>query len=368
MQDIDYPPFFESLHRPYHQPLKATRWVCEFINSQKVNIKSSEVNLTFYLYLINKLYVIYNKSEVEDYHGVISKFAVDSVYNHLHRLSKTGKKEKILNILRNDRFDEVDKQIYSTYKAASYYVNLSKDKLKLISDNNQLTEYGNNLLSIKSKNNLIKLSSIEKEFYFERLLENDFLLLMTLCLFKGLEFKYKFLDSDNNYFDFVNKMYNIRHFLYNNQSLSNYNKVRSFWLETLDVLDKRNKIRKKYLQIIEANSTLSKWYYEIQDKFTKYEKDNFKSNRNYENLKSQFSENYDKCLTQGKDVLGFVNLYDIKDNLRISHENFQKFLNTFYELEKSKSHIFFSNIVASIDRRKRFIVRGTSVLKIKYKI
>lgn len=365
--NTELPPFFESLHRPFHQPLKTTRWVCEFIRNTKLKMASSSLNVEFYLHLMNKLQKIYAKSPHLEYPGLVSRHAVSSVTSRLNGLPKTKKKELIMSVMRMERYEDVDKQIYSTYKAASYYVNLSKDKLKLIDDQNCLTDFGKQLLSIKSKAHPAHLTKKESEFFFKRLLENDFLLLIALCLFKRLEFKYKFTDSDNRYFDFIKKMYRIKHFIYNNQSLANYNKVRSSWIGSMDILDARNIIRNRFMKIIQSDMRLDIWFNEITNNLKLYEAESFKSKRDYESLKERFTSSYKLCITQKKDVLGFVNLYDIKDNLKISHTNYELFLNTFYELEKAKSHIFFSNIVSSIDRRKRFRVRGVSVLKIKYK-
>lgn len=53
--------------------------------------------------------------------------------------------------------------------------------------------------------------------------------------------------------------------------------------------------------------------------------------------------------------------------MRISAENFQKFLVEFYESEKKIRNIYFSNTVNSIDTRERFYIRNRPVIKIKIK-
>ncbi|TDP58862.1 hypothetical protein [Flavobacterium dankookense] len=364
---IELPPFYISLHRPYNQPLKTTRWVCEFLNSKKENVKSSELNINFHLYLINKLHKLYSKNTPIDYNGLNSKLAIDSVFEHLSDLSKKQKIKLILDIVRNERNEGVERQIYSTYKAASYYVNFAKEKLQLIDSKSKLTKYGTELVNLKTRGSLFDLSSSEKLFYFNRLVQNDFLLLISFCLFNKLEYKYKLKDIGGNHYDFLDKSFGIRHFNYTKTSLDNYNTVRGHWINSLGVLDKRNKIRKKYMDVIFQNPQLKTWYNEINIKLDAYESDNFKNKQNYSNLKKKFEDNYKNSLSEKKDVLGFVNLYDLKDGIKISHANFEIFLNLFYEREKSSKHIFFSNIVSSIDRRQRFVVRGVSVLKIKFK-
>lgn len=363
----ELPPFYISLHRPYNQPLKTTRWVCEFINLSKGKFKSSEINVMFHLYLINKLHRLYNKQVPSDYYGLNSKSAVDSVYNQLKDFSKKEKIKYILDIVRNERSEGSQKQIYSTYKAASYYVNFSKEKLELIDNKNRLTEYGKELLKLKSRPGYSNLSSNEKVFYFERLIKNDFLILISYCFFKKLEIKYKIKDIGSIHYDFLDKSFGIRHFNYTKTSLDNYNTVRSHWINLIDMLDSRNNIRKKYLHLISENKEFKTWYDDITSKLETYEKENFKSSQNYSNVKLKFETNYKKCLELKKEVLGFVNLHDIKVDMKISDSNFESFLNSFYEKEKSSKHIFFSNIVSSVDRRKRFIVRGVPVLKIKFK-
>ncbi|MEJ5104793.1 hypothetical protein [Chryseobacterium sp. MYb328] len=361
------PTFFESLHRPFHQPLKMSRWVCEFI-SKKEKIRASELNLQFYLFLIDKVNKAYKANENLELPGVSSRNATLAVSQYLATKKTRKEKIKIISLALNQaKRNDIEKQIYSSYKSASYYVNLAKEKLNLLSSKNKLTKYGEELLSIRTQKHITTLSKGEKYFYFKLLIKNDFLLFVSLCLFKKLEFKFNIEKIENLYFDFIDRFYGIKHFNYNNRSLSNYNIVREAWINQIQVLTKTNQIKSEFLKILKSDPLVSKWFIDLDLNFTVYINENFKNDRSFESRKLDFIKFYQKCIDEKKDVQGFVNLYDIKENIRISHIKFNEFVSKFYEDERSKRHIFFSNIVSSIDGRKRFIVRGRPVLKIKFK-
>ncbi|MDQ1162958.1 hypothetical protein QE422_003326 [Chryseobacterium sp. SORGH_AS 447] len=366
--DYLLPPFFESLHRPFHQPLKSTRWVCEFMNSSKKVLRASEVNIEFYLFLVNKLHSEYNRNTNFELSGLSSRSAIFAVFNYLHeQKSKQEKINLIIDTLRCNNRNDVQKQIYSSYKAASYYVNLAKEKLNLVNSTSKLTQYGKELVLIRTQRHSTNLTKAEKVLYFKLLVKNDFLLFISLCLFKKLEFKFNVENIENLYFDFIDHFYGIKHFNYNRRSLSNYNIVREAWISQIQILTKTNQIKSEFVKILKSDPVTSKWFNDLHLNFTTYINENFKNDRSFESKKLDFIRFYEKCIDEKKDVKGFVNLYDIKENIRISYVKFNEFVSKFYEDEKSKRHIFFSNIVSSIDGRKRFIVRGRPVLKIKFK-
>lgn len=356
--------FIASLHRPFSQQLKTTKWVCDFVALSKTKIPSSQLNLEFYYYLINILYKEYQKEIPKEFNGLPSDSAVNNIYVYLKSKSKKKFIEEIPSIIKS-RNTALEKQIYSTYKAASYFVNLAKDKFGLIDDKNKLTFTGNSLIAIKS--NFYKLSTVEKDFFFVRILEADFHLFLTLCLFNKLEKKYSLKGTIDEQLDFIDKFLQISHFKFTSASLSNYNIVRSYWAEIIGVLNRAGNIRKKYIDIINDNEKFRQAFSELSDLFLKFEKDNFKSKISYNARKTIFVKSYKDCLRQNITDLGFINLYDIKQQMRISSQNFQAFLTEFYELEKNNLSIFFNNTVNSIDRRERFYIRNRPVIKIKIK-
>ena len=82
-------------------------------------------------------------------------------------------------------------------------------------------------------------------------------------------------------------------------------------------------------------------------------------------LISKLRNSYNSNINRGLHDQDFVNLYDIKKDLRMSFENFEKMLNDYYEHERKNQLILFSNTVTSIDKRKRFYIRNKPVVKIK---
>lgn len=377
-------PYIQSLHRPFNQELKTLRWVCEFVDHYKNEINSSsDLNKLFYPHLVKMLYHQYRSvsSALLNYNGLPSKDAIDNVYNALllHEFDYNYYKFSLKN-----RISSIDKQIYSTYKAASYYVNFAKKTLNLIDDNNKLNEKGRELLTIKTavfrKPNsvyksesfeLLRLNSFlfsksqtEKEFYFKLLLKYDFLFLIVLCFFKKFKIKYSYKEYSNLQYEFL-KQNNINGFDLKIRSLKNYNTVRSKWLLDLDILDKNYNIRKKYLNIISEDNEFNIWYQEVTKKLELFEFENFKLKLKFIKNRELFLSIYKEMITSGKHDSSFVNIYDIKELMRMSYDSFSVFLAEFYESERKNKDIYFSNIVNSIDSRKRFYVREVPVIKIK---
>lgn len=356
--------YIASLHRPFSQQLKTTKWVCEYITTSKDKITSASLNLGFYYYLINVLHKEYIKETPIEFNGLPSDSAINNIYEYLKSLSEKKFIEEIPKIIKS-RNTPLERQIYSTYKAASYYVNLAKDKFGLVNDKNKVTVYGLELLTMKS--NFFKLSSNEKAFYFRRILEADFHLFITHCLFAKLEKRYSLKKTTDYQLEFIDKFLMIGHFNFTSSSLENYNIVRGYWVETLDIIDANGNIRKKYITNINLDDKFRVLFEQISILFSKFEKENFKTKKNYLIRKNKFIDVYKQFMKNNINDLGFVNLYDVKKQMRISSDKFQVFLSDFYELEKNSLNIYFSNTVNSIDRRDRFFIRNRPVIKIKIK-
>ncbi|WP_168802032.1 hypothetical protein, partial [Chryseobacterium candidae] len=300
--------------------------------------------------------------ELKEYNGLPSKNSVDAVFSYLENKNRKELFEQIPQIIKN-RNTPVEKQIYSTYKAASYFINLAKDKFHLINEKNKLTEKGKLLLSLRA--NFFKLSSKEQKFFFQRIIEVDFHFFISTALFIKIQKKYKLKEFKNEIFNFLDLHFGIRHFNFTSSSLDNYNKVRMFWMDEIGLLDTNFNIKKIFLKEIQQMG-FEEDYMKLLNSFNTYEKQNFRSKKNYLQNRNKFLDVYKTSILKAND-LGFVNLYDLKDGMRISYEGFQKFLNEFYENEKSNYNIFFNNIVSSIDRRKRFYVRNKPIINIKIK-
>jgi len=358
------PLYIAALHRPFNQQLKTSKWVCVFIASSKKNYSASQLIPEFYYQMIGVLYREYQKEIPTSFNGLPSDTAVNTIYDYVKESSKKKFLEELPGIIRS-RTTSIEKQIYSTYKAASYYVNLAKDKFDLIDAKNILTSKGQELTNIRS--GFFSISKKEAYFYFERLLETDFHLFITRCLFIRLEKKYSLKSSLDEQGEFIVEYLRIRHFKFTSASLSNYNVVRNWWVESLKILDINGNIRKSFFEIVKSNSNFLSMYEDLDSLFKKFEAENFKAKTTYLRRKDQFLALYRFKLKKNKSDQDFVNLHDIKNEMRISIENFQKFLSEFYEKEKGIRNIFFSNTVNSIDTRERFLVRNRPVIKIKIK-
>lgn len=356
--------YIPSLHRPFSQQLKTTKWVCEYVAANNKKISSSNLNLYFYYYLVNRLHKEYRKEIPTEFNGLPSDTAIVNIFEYLKGRSKKEFIEEVPQIIKS-RNTPLERQIYSTYKAASYYVNLAKDKFYLLNDRNRLTEDGEYLLSLRS--NFFKISTNEKLFYFKKILNVDFHLFITHCLFAKLEKQYSLKSTVDDQMVFIDKFLKIGHFNFTSSSLENYNIVRGYWADTLGIINANGIIRKNYLTIINTNIEYKTLFQILLMQFQQFEKENFKLKKNYLSKKIKFLESYKNNLKKNVSDLGYLNLYDIKAQMRISNENFQSFLTEFYEQEKNNFSIFFSNDVNSIDRRERFLIRNRPVIKIKIK-
>ena len=350
--------YIQSLHRPFNQNLNTIKWVCSFVKENN-NISKSDFYVQFYIYLIKKLYKQYSRKPPKETTGLPSLSSVKDVYNFFKQY-KDNDLVNIINTKVKKRTSSLDRTIYSTYKAASYYINLAKDKFEFIEKNYKLTSKGIELLNKKSRD--FQLTKSDREIFFKAILDKDFHFFISNCYFEVVGKKYKISDLSSEKFDFLDKYYQIRHFNYTSASLVNYNTVRNFWIKDLDVIGGNNKIRKFYANILEES------YFDLKNdidyKFNDYIKSTLIEKRSYIKNKNKFILAFKNCK---KNELGFANLYDLKQFLRMGAENYQKFLSDFYENERKNYNIFYNNIVTSIDKRKRFYIREKPVLSIKIK-
>jgi len=356
-----------SLHRPFHKPLKATRWVCLFVNQNNrkgIKIKLSEFYNEFFFFLINKLNQEYQKiQKIENQDGIPNKDTISQIVIYFKTIPKNDR-EKRLKVILTDRNDELDKKIYSTYKAASYYINLCKDKFELIDDKNALTECGNILLSLRAP--FFLMTNSEKYFFFERIIYSDFLMTISLCLSLKSKDKFKEIEIEDFHLQFIEEFYKINYFKFIQKSIStNYDNVRLFWIDTLNILDKHKNIKKKYLNIIHENLEYNDLYNTLNSRYIIFEKTSLQINNKQFINSNKLVKIYNKKINEGLHDLGFVNLYDIKEEFRMSYDKFDILLNEFYEESRKKKMILFSNTVSSIDKRKRFFVKNIPVIKIK---
>ena len=128
-----------SLHRPFHRPLWIVKWVCLFYvkrQKQKENcFYYKDTIVDFYFILLEWLYNGFPK----DSNGIPSQDAINAVYLEFSMIAVDERPSYLKEILSKEKREGIEKQIYSTYKAASYYLNLAIDKLHFLdNDGNSL--------------------------------------------------------------------------------------------------------------------------------------------------------------------------------------------------------------------------------------
>jgi len=364
--------YIKSLHRPYNSRLKTTKWVCEFCNKPNTKYKRLNCSFTiqFYLYLINKLYRIYNSNIEFDNYGLPSKSIIFNVNNFFQEYSLKAQVSVVEQCTSSNQnnTEKIQKQIFSSFKAASYFITFSKNTLNLIDKKNRITELGYELLKIRNIN-FLKLSKKEQNFFLREVARNDLFMLMSQVYFNRYEKKYKLSKQDKEelFLRFINNQLNfieLKEFNYTKVSFDNYMKVRNKWIEELDLVGKNGLIKpskKKYIfqYVVENN------FWEFENSIMQFEKQELKQVIRYIELKRRFINTYEELLEK-KTIkqYKYVNIYDIMKEMKMSFNKMQSFLDFFVKDSKYRYQLHFNNIVHSIDSRKRYLVRNSQVINI----
>lgn len=346
-----------SLHRPYHRPLWMVKWICCYYARRTSCAQGrfwyEDTIVDLYFVLIAWL----KKSYPKNSDGLPSYEAISAVYDFFWGKPFPMRQSSLKEILRNDNREKgLETQVYSTYKAVTYYHNLAKDKLHFINDNGTITEW-----TVDSLVSWRKTSTISKEdriIYIKRLLSYDTHFFLSQCLLIKLIDKYE-LDPESITFDFMQQYYPLPRFQYNSRSHHNYYDVRKQWMNLLRISSVRG-ITPTMKKIILDDRKILVIYQDISSRVNDYIT-LLKSNKQFIQHVKSFYECYNSLCSEAE----FVNLYDICSAMNMSYARFNTFLSKFYENERMKKNIFFINIVSTIDQRKRFYIRETPVLKIK---
>ncbi|MEC4117151.1 hypothetical protein VSP20_09215 [Myroides phaeus] len=356
--------YIKSLHRPYNQNLNSVKWVCKFVKDKNTNnkISKSEFYIEFYMYLINKLFDFYNKNPDHSLtHGIPIFDSIKKAHEGINFIPKDQRRIYISNAVSRSQ-TETEKSIFSTYKAASYFINLAKDKLNFIDKNNNLNSKGLSLVNFRS--NDFVLSRKEKEILFISIINHDFHFFVSLLLLQKNQKKIKNLTIEELHFTFLIENFNIRHFSYTETSNEkNYSKVREHWINDLAILDKNLNIKKSFLLIIK-NEGFEQLYNDVKEQVEDYYKNKILPQSKLQNKIDLFKEVYDNS---PKNELGFLALHEIANQMKMGKASFQDFLSKFYEIEKNKSNIFFNNVVQAISGKNQFFIRNRPVVNIRIK-
>lgn len=351
----------DSLHRPFHRPLWIVKWVCYFFklrqNNQSKDIPGNDLTADFYFTLLAWLHDNYPV----DSDGVPSKESVDEVWQYFSQIEKTERVGKLREVLVAERERGVETKIYSSYKAASYYLNLADDKLHFVGKGSMNPNWSPTQLTksvLKSG-----ISYADRNIYIQHILQNDAHFFLTLCLLQKPVMKYG-LKMDVEIFKFMQRYYPVANFDYIQQSHSNYYVVRKRWVELLNAVNDKGTLSKTLMNCIKEDYDSQTAFAEIEAHVKEYTSE-LRKRRKFIEQKSQFVANYQRAAKNSDDKSSFVNLYDLSKEMRMSYDRFQVFLTQFYQEERQVRNIFFINIVSTIEQRKRFYIGSAPVMKIK---
>ncbi|WP_345992679.1 hypothetical protein [Sulfurimonas sp. HSL-1716] len=326
----------------------------------------------FFLYILNELNHSYENNLTKDTFGITSKESL-GVINNLFQ-NKT-KKEKIsflttFNLAKKDKTDE-EKKIFSLFKTVGYYIKLSAIFDLIYKDS--LTDLGLELASYPSKKDFTNLSSKQKSFFFNRIIEKDLLFILPLIFWRTILIKHPKIVSGygdkakyENSIKFISEALSHKKFVYTAISWNNYIVVRNQWLKDIDCIGSNGNIKPSFkLKLLDTEE--SKNYYNqvalqakqyIKTKVTPLEKylESLKTiNKTYKQLvKEQDRKNY-----------AFINLYDIAQEAKFSYNKMQDFLNHLVLDKENWQRVKLNNVIGGADSRKRFFIRRKPILNIK---
>lgn len=351
----------DSLHRPFHRPLWMVKWVCYFINQRDKECQGylfyKDITTDLFFFLIEQLY--YNYPQDSD--GVPSKESVNIVRSFFVTVDKERKEEILKSILIKKREKGIETKIYSIYKAASYYLNLSDNKLHFLNEKGEVSCWRQRQLTkavLKSG-----INEVDRKIYLRQILQFDGHFFVSMCLLQKPVKKYD-LKMEDEIFKFMQRYYPISNFEYTKQSHSNYYVVRKRWIELLRAINDEGTLSKILINTIKDNTCFEAVYRDVEKNVKDFTND-IRKKSNFIKNKKKFIVIYQKLVQTSEDKSNFVNLYDISKELRMGFQRFQEFLTQFYQEERFVRNIFFVNVVSTIEQRKRFYIGNSPVMKIK---
>lgn len=257
----------DSLHRPFHRPLWIVKWVCYFILLRRKNdrgfILYKDITTDFYFFLIEQLYSNYP----QDSDGIPSYASINEAKSYFLQFEKEKKEVVLKEILSKEREKGVETKVYSTYKAASYYLNLAYNKLHFIYEVDKTTIWKPSQLTkavLKSG-----ITESDRKIYLSQIIQYDghFFLAMSLLL-KPIK-KYN-LKIEEEVFKFMQRYYPVANFDYTAQSHSNYYVVRKRWQELLKVVNEKGTLSRVLTNIIKKNNAYEEVFLDVNNNVKSY--------------------------------------------------------------------------------------------------
>lgn len=348
-----------GLHRPFNMPLKSLMWVCRFSKNYKKK-NGHDYYLDFFLWMLDKIVEHSNSFDEQKAEGIIRPQNAQNILcffaNHNYIELKSLVRSTLIS-----RPEEIYKAIYSAYKNTSYYITLAK-KVNLINNRGELTTLGTELASVRDYH-FFKLSDKQRLIIFQSLSSDFFDSLIVITLGQHLIRNNKGLSD--SFFRAYLKYYESEGIIkYITSFDKNYLEVLNHWVKLLKLSTNTGTIRKMYLKEIYCLG-LKNRYESIVEKSKAFYSGDFKKRIKLEQQYDKIRTAYNKLHLKGQSEFGYVNLYDIKKCFRLSYGSFNELLNTYYTAYRHSEIILFSNTVSSIDTRRRFLVAGNTVLKIR---
>lgn len=348
-----------GLHRPFNMPLKSLVWVCRFSKEYK-HKRGHDFYLDFFIWMMKAIVEHTDMFDERKAEGIIRPKNAQNILSMFVNCRYAEIKEKI-RLTLSERKTDVDKIIYSSYKNTSYYINLAK-KINLIDARHKLFPLGEDLANVRDfrffeladKHRLILFRALSRDFF-----DNLFVITQSHRLIKDDRV------LEDTFFRAYLKRYESEGVIkYITSFDKNYLEVLRHWVNTLKLCTAFGRVRKIYLTEID-HLGLSNQYvnivYNTETFFAKEFKNRVKLEHQYDIIRTE----YNKFHKHGQSEFGYVNLYDIKKAFRLSYARFNDLLNSYYKAYRHIEIILFSNTVSSIDMRRRFLVAGNAVLKIR---
>ena len=360
VSDMNYS-VLDSLHRPFHRPLWIVKWVsyyiCQRAKSRNRFIHCKDLTGDFYFNLLEWMHLYYPK----DNDGIPSKESIEEVRDYFSSIEKKYKEIELKEILSKNREKGIETKVYTTYKAASYYLNLADDKLHFVDKHSLSCCWEQRQLTKAVLRSGISIK--DRKLYYRQILKNDCHFFLSMCLLQKPTRKYG-LKVEEEIYKFMQKYYPISNFDYTRQSHGNYYVVRKKWVELLCAINDKGTLSRTFINCILEDDAIADKYKEIANCIREYTGE-IKQRSVFIKQKKLFVSTYQKLASKSEDKSNFVNLYDISKEMRMSYQRFQNFLSRFYQEERMVRNIFFVNIVSTIEQRKRFYIGKSPVMKIK---
>lgn len=358
--------YIKGLHRPFNVSLKQLSWVCLFLYRffGRRKYPPSSLSVSFWLFMIDET-IRRGEDKKHDLQGTIS-FQTAKILKDEWLFGKSYELivKQITTLTGSDyqgREGGTNKNAYSTFKNASYYLTFAK-KLGFV-DCEALTSVGLEL--VNAYHNFYLLNNKEKHLIFAQILKYDGDYFLPFLIAKRIAKKSLAKTESTLHLIYLKSVKNKNFFNFVNSSMeSNYDKVRDKWVEQLGLIDKYGRIRKEFHSEI-MKSTYSDDFIKTQNDeesfLISYISKKKKNEKNYNTLEKR----YEELVKQGKHDLGNVNLYDLKPVFQMTANAFSKMIESYIDDNRERIIVILSNTVASADSRKRFYIKNNPVLRIR---